>query len=337
MNQDAGPRAPFVIAEMACSHEGDPRLARTIVDAAGRAGANAIQFQIWTPAAIAVPTHKDFPVLQRLEMSPADWRALAEYTRAAYPSMEIIACVYEREAADFATALGVDAFKLHTADLSNPGLVTHVAALGKRVDLSVGASTLDEIADALGWIRANGDAPVWLMYGYQNFPTRVDDVHLRYLATLRDRFQLPVGYQDHTDAEHPAAFWVPAAALGLGVMIQEKHLTHDRSRKGADHQAALNPDEFARFVEMTRAIDRSLGIAAPRPFSPEDLRYRVYSKKSVVAARPLAAGTIVSAADLAFLRANELGMPPAAAGDIIGRRLRRDLAQFALIQQADVE
>ena len=337
MSQQIGPAAPFVIAEMACSHEGDRRLARVIVDAAGRAGANAIQFQIWTPAAIAVPDHQDFAVLQRLAMSHADWTALAEHTRAAYPSMEIIACVYEREAADFAAAIGVDAFKLHTADLSNPGLITHVAALGKRVDLSVGASTPDEVDDALGWIRDNGNAPVWLMYGYQNFPTRVDDVHLRYLTTLQDRFRLPVGYQDHTDAEHPAAFWLPAAALGLGVMIQEKHLTHDRSKKGADHQAALNPDEFARFVEMTRAVDRSLGIAAPRPFSPEDMRYRVYSKKSIVASRPLDAGTLVTSTDLAFLRANELGLPPADAGRLIGRRVRRALAQFELMREADVE
>jgi sialic acid synthase SpsE len=337
MTAQLGPLTPFVIAEMACSHEGDPRLARIIIDGAGRAGADAIQFQIWTPAAIAIPNHKDFGVLQRLEMSRADWAALADYSRSRYPSMEIIACIYERDAAEFGAELEVDAFKLHTADLSNPSLVTHVARLGKRVDLSVGASTLEEIDDALGWIRANGNPPVWLMYGYQNFPTQVEDVHLRYLLTLRDRFGLPVGYQDHTDAEHAAAYWLPAAALGLGVMIQEKHITHDRSKKGADHQAALDPDEFVRFVEMTRAVDRGLGVAEPRPFSPQDLRYRTYSKKSIVAARPLPAGTTVAAADLAFLRANELGVPPADATKLIGRRLRRDLAQFALMTEADVE
>lgn len=332
-----GPETPFVIAEMACSHDGDPQLARVIIDGAGRAGADAIQFQMWTPAAIAVPNHKDFGVLQRLEMSHADWTALAEYSRSRYPAMAIIGCVYERDAADFGVELGVDAFKLHTADLSNPGLVSHVAGLGKRVDLSVGASTLEEIAEALQWIRASGNPSVWLMYGYQNFPTRPEDVHLRYLLTLRDRFGLPVGYQDHTDAEHAAAYWLPAAALGLGVMIQEKHITHDRSKKGADHQAALNPDEFERFVEMTRTVNRGLGIAEPRPFSPEDLRYRTYSKKSIVASRPLAAGSSVAADDLAFLRANELGIPPADATRLIGRRLKRDLAQFALVTEADVE
>lgn len=337
MTRHQGPTAPFVIAEMACSHEGDPRLARVIIDGAGRAGADAIQFQIWTPAAIAVPDHKDFGVLQRLEMSHADWTGLADYARSRYPSMEIIACVYERESADFAAAIGINAFKLHTADLSNPGLVTHVARLGQRVDLSVGASTLAEIDAALEWIRSNGHPPVWLMYGYQNFPTRVDDVHLRYLITLRDRLALPVGYQDHSDAEHPAAFWLPSAALGMGVMIQEKHITHDRSRKGADHQAALNPDEFARFVEMARAVDRGLGVAESRPFSPEDVRYRVYSKKSIVAARPLAAGMSVAADDLSFLRANELGIPPADADRLIGRRLKRDIAQFGLLLEADVE
>lgn len=337
MSQPMDPQRPFVIAEMACSHEGDRRLATVIVDAAGAAGADAIQFQMWTPAAIAVPDHRDFAVLQRLELSHADWSALADHVRARYPSMEIIACVYERDAADFAASIGITAFKLHTADLSNPSLVTHVAPLARRVDLSVGASTIDEIDAALGWLRSHGNPGVWLMYGYQNFPTRVEDVHLRYLATLRERFGLPVGYQDHTDAEHPAAYWLPATALGLGVMIQEKHITHDRSKKGADHQAALNPDEFARFVEMTRAVDRGLGIAESRPFSPEDLRYRVYSKKSIVAARPLAAGTTIQASDLMFLRANELGLPPAEAGVLIGRPVTHDVERFALIKAEDVE
>ena len=103
----------FVIAEMACSHEGDPVLARTIVDGAVAAGANAIQFQIWRLASIVVPQHRDYQRIGRLELSQQDWASLAEYVRSRFPRMQIIACVQDHDSIDFARDLCADAYKLH--------------------------------------------------------------------------------------------------------------------------------------------------------------------------------------------------------------------------------
>src|SRR5205823_1969384 len=108
---------------------------------------------------------------------------------------------------------------------------------------------------------------VWLLYGYQNVPTRVDDVHLSYMMKLKQLFELPVGYQDHSDGGGDEAFWLPAAAVGMGVEVLEKHITHDRSLKGTDHEAALNPNEFARFVRMVRQVEQARGLAVPHGFS----------------------------------------------------------------------
>lgn len=326
----------YIVAEMACSHEGDRALARVIIDGAGQAGADAIQFQIWTARDMIVPQHADFGLVCGLELSRVDWTALAVYARERYPAMQIIACVYEPGSVDFAESLQVDAYKLHTADLSNPYLVRHVAKTGKRIDLSVGASTIDEIQEALGWIAEVSSAPVWLMYGYQNFPTRIDDVHLRYLVKLRDLFERRVGYQDHTDAENQAGFWIPAAALGLGIDVLEKHITHDRSKRGVDHQAALNPDEFAQFVAMVRQVEAALGSGIPKPFSADAQRYRRYSKKSIVAARDLEAGQVLGAVDLLFMRTGKLGLPPADAPLLLNRPLARRIAKFELLTVADV-
>lgn len=144
------------------------------------------------------------------------------------------------------------------------------------------------------------------MYGYQNFPTLTDEVHLRYMMKLKQLFELPLGYQDHTDADAAAAFWLPAAALGMGVDILEKHITHDRSLKGTDYEAALDPAELARFVQLVRAIEAAMGISTPRVFSPEETKYRKYAKKSLVASRDLAAGTPVMDGDLLFMQADWL-------------------------------
>jgi len=330
------PSRRHIIAEMACSHDGDLALARKIIDGAGQAGADAIQFQVWKLMDMMVPHHPDFDRVSQIELSREEWTDLANYVRERYPTMEIIACVYERSSVDFCEKIEVDAYKLHSADLSNPYLVRCVAQTGRRIDLSVGASTLDEIQKAISWIKRASGTAIWLMYGYQNFPTRTDEVNLSYMMKLKRLFELPLGYQDHSDADTEAAFWLPAAAMGMGVDILEKHITHDRSLKGIDHEAALNPDEFARFVRMVRTIEGAMGFSIPRPFSAEELKYRKYSKKSLVAARELPVGTVITEESLTFMRAEDLGLPPDRSDRLIGRKTNRRIERYHLVQEEDV-
>lgn len=328
----------YIIAEMACSHEGDPDLALKIIDGAGKAGADAVQFQIWSLPDMVVPHHKDYELLERLELSRNQWQSLAEYVRKKYPDMDIIACVYETGSVDFADSMGADAFKIHSADLSNPGFIKHVAKTGKRIDLSVGASTLDEIHNAVQWIKdekRSGD--IWMMYGYQTFPTPTKAIHLRFIHKLQKLFELPVGYQDHSDGDSEAAFWLPAAAVGMDVDCLEKHITHDRSFKGVDHQAALNPDEFEAFVKMVRELDAAKGLSIPRPFLVEEMSYRKNSKKSIVAAREIKSGETIDSGDLLYMRADTLGLPPDRAARITGKKAGRDIPLYGLITEDDVK
>ena len=122
----------------------------------------------------------------------------------------------------------------------------------------------------------------------------------------------------------------------LDYNILEKHITHDRSFKGIDHEAALNPDEFARFVQMVRTIEGAMGIPTPKPFTAEELKYRKYAKKSLVASRDLPAGTRVAEDDLLFMRADDLGLPPDQAYRLIGWVTKRDIAAYHLIREDDV-
>ncbi len=321
---------------MACSHEGDPTLARTIIDAAGQAGADAIQFQIWRLASTVAPQHRDYQRIARLEMSQAVWAELAAYVRRRHPDMQIIACVQDHESIDFCESIPVDAYKLHSSDLSNPPIVKHTAKTLRRIDLSVGGLTIDEIQQTLQWIHGAGDAEIWLMYGYQRFPTPTDAIHLNYMRKLRELFELPMGYQDHSPGGSDAAFWLSAAAMGMGVNAVEIHITHDRSKKGIDHEAAMNPDELVRFVAMVREIDRAKGIGVPRPFSPDELAYRKYCKKSLVAACTIPAGTQIAEHHLAPLRVETPGLPPDQAGQLLGRTAKREIAAFSLVTGEDV-
>jgi N,N'-diacetyllegionaminate synthase len=327
----------YLIAEMACSHEGDVDIAKIIISAAGKAKANAIQFQIWKLSLVDTPDHPDYKMRSSVELSFKDWELLYKFSRENFPKMDIIACIYEEDSLAFCNDLGIDAFKIHGMDISNPYLLKKLAQTGKRIDLSVGGSSLDEITRAIHWIKsANSKSEIWLMYGLQSFPTDIKDANLAYMSKLKDLFELPVGYQDHCDGDSEAGFWLPAAAVGLGVNIIEKHITHDRSFKGVDHQAALNPDEFEKFAKMLLYINDGIGRSTPSEFSEAELQYRKYARKSIVFNRNISKGESISLSDLNFLRAPQNGISPSAVDDLIGKKLLHNRSKFDLVSLKDL-
>ncbi len=325
----------YVIAEMACSHEGDINLAKVIIDASVEAGADAVQLQIWNLKQMMSPQRKEFQLLEKLEFDQEEWKSLVNYSRSKYPDLDIYVCVYEHSSIEFISGLGVDGFKINSSDLSNPLVLKKVAATNKPINLSIGASSIQEIQNALEIISDTSSSPVTLMYGHQSFPTKPESVNMSYMQTMSYLFGLPIGYQDHSDADSDAAYWLPASSLGMGVTILEKHLTHDRSLKGIDHESALNPDEFIAFVDMVRIIDTAKGLSTPRPFSEEENKYREFQKKSIVASRDLDKGHILTTDDLAFMRAQELGYSPEKLDLIIGKIITCEIKAYQTITEKD--
>lgn len=332
------PGSVYIIAEMACSHEGDLNLAKRIVDSAGRAGADAVQFQVWSLNDLVAPSHSDYAKLFELELSRDEWSTLIAYSQRCYPEMETVACVYEVDSVEFCEKHRIDAYKIHSSDIMNRSLLRKVGQTKKRVHLSVGASQLNEIQDGVERLKANSTSSICLMFGYQDFPTSPNDVHLDYMIKLKQLFELPIGYQDHTDGGMEAAFWIPAAAIGMGVDLIEKHLTHDRAFLGADHEAALDPTEFKRFVTMVRTIERAKGIGIPRFLSEAEKRYRTKAKRYAFSKTNLCYGSRIKKDHLVFLRSDgRKGFLMEETDLLVGRRLKRDLSSRQLITPADVE
>lgn len=332
MNEDK----TLIIAEMACSHEGDPNLAIKIIDGAAEACADAVQFQIWSLIHMMAPQRPEYEPLKKIELKRDEWSDLVAYTREKYPKMQIYVCVYEHQSSDFIKSLDIDGFKLNSSDLSNPYVLDKVAATGLPINLSIGASTLTEIQTAIERIKKVSQAKITLMYGYQNFPTAIEDIHLNYMMKIKELFELPIGYQDHCDADTKAAFWIPALSAGMGINVLEKHITHDRSLKGIDYQSALNPDEFKYFVSMVRELEAAKGMSIPKAFSPDELKYRQFQKKSIVAARDLKAGERLQEKDINFLRASELGIAPDKVGKVIHQTVKQDIAAYQIIREDDL-
>jgi sialic acid synthase SpsE len=136
---------------------------------------------------------------------------------------------------------------------------------------------------------------------------------------------VPVGYADHTEGDSELALAAPLMALGLGACVLEKHLTHDRSARGEDWEAALNPDEMARFVRLVRGVEKIFGSAFVRPFSTAELDYRKVCKKRAVARVAICRDEAITADKVAFKRSDD-GVSPEEAALLVGRRALRDLA-----------
>ena len=329
------PETPFIIAEMACSHDGSLDHAKTIVDAAAAAEANAIQIQVWTPGEVITPTHPDCELLQRIELSRAEWIELLSYIRSESSGLEVIACVYGVESIRFLADQGIQNFKIHTSDLTNPVLLSETARCARRIDLSVGGSTHEEVVTSLEILRNHHAREIWLMWGLQLFPTPETDVNIHGMLALGKEFNLRIGYQDHSDPESPAAYVMPAIAVTAGIDVIEKHLTHDRSLRGVDHQAALNPDEFAGFTRLMRTCGRaSTNQCSIFDLTESATKYREYSKKQVMLAYDVPAGHEISAADLVFLRGDTFvanGYQPANADAVIGKRVATNLSAYTVL------
>ena len=327
----------YIIAEMACSHEGDHDLAKFIIKSAYEAGADAIQFQVWQRELIMSPSHPDYGILESVQLTQSEWIGLVDFTRASCQGMSIIACIYETTSLDFCDASNVDAYKIHATDINNLHFLRKVGEKKKRVDLSIGACTQDEIETAITLLKDNGCPEIWLMYGLQNFPTPPKDIDLKLMMNLGAKLNVRVGFQDHTAPEDISAYTLPAAAIGLGCDVIEKHITHDRSKKGVDHQAALNPDEFVTFVKTVKDIDLTLSGGKIRDMTEAVLHYRKYSSKSRAAKADIKVGTLIDETCLKIIRTPDLGINPSLWDNIIGKKLMNPKSENEPILSSDLD
>jgi sialic acid synthase SpsE len=324
----------YVIAEMACAHDGDVDKAKGLINAAVSAKADAIQLQFFSRKDLMTPSHEAYNLLGTLEFSRQEWKEIYQYARR--KDIQIFACAYDVPSAELAIQLGVDGIKLNSSDLSNPDLLEIVARSGLPYTMGTGASTVEEIAQAVETCLRNGGDQIILMHGVQNFPTAIEHAQINRIRMLKALFPFPVGYQDHTDASHPFSRVVDLLAVGAGACVIEKHITLDRSETGTDYQAALEPMELKEFVQTIKRAERAMGSNRILPLSQNEKNYRKFQKKSIVSGCEIKKGQLVTRGMLQFMR-SEPGLSPHQVGKIVGRATKRNIRQFENILPEDLE
>lgn len=331
----------YVIVEAGVNHNGDLELARRLVDLAVEAGADAVKFQTFRAETLV---RKDAPkaeyqkettgsaegqyeMLRKLELSEEAHRSLAEHCRTR--GIEFLSTPFDEAAADLLERIGVARYKIGSGEITNLFLLRHVAAKKKPVLLSTGMSTLDDVAAAVAAMRAAGAADLRLMHCVSDYPTRAEDVNLRVMETLRARFGVPVGFSDHTPG-----IAVALAAVALGAVAIEKHVTLDRSLPGPDHRASLEPAELKAMVRGIRDVEKALG-SAEKKLTPGEIQTQRVARRSLVAAADLPEGTLLDRRHLSAKRPGT-GISPMELDRVVGRKLKRSAAKDALIRWEDL-
>jgi N,N'-diacetyllegionaminate synthase len=337
-------RPVFIIAEAGVNHNGNLERAKKLVAAAAVCGCDAIKFQ--TFQADRVVSRKapkcayqkkmtgrkgsQYAMLRRLELDEEAHRELMGL--AEEEGIEFLSTPFDEESATLLAHLGVHKIKLPSGEISNLPFLAHVARLQKPILLSTGMAYLAEVDDAVRtiqkeWQKKNfaGSAhALTLLHCLTEYPAPMEEVNLKAMITLREAFQLPVGYSDHT-----LGIEIALAAAALGAAVIEKHFTLDQTLPGPDHQASLEPAELKKMVVGVRNIERALGNGIKAPAESE-LKNRDLVRKSLLVTRNFKAGHRLQAGDLAAKRPGG-GVSPGQKNLLVGAVLQKSIARDTLL------
>lgn len=334
-------RPCFIIAEAGVNHNGDPDLAMQLVDAAAQAGADAVKFQTFKAdrivtrsapkAAYQIETtdsgESQYDMLRRLELSEEMHRTLQEH--AARKGLVFMSTPFDEGSSDFLFSLGMEVFKIPSGEITNLPLLAHVAKKGKPMIMSTGMANLGEIETALDCVHKEGNRRQILLHCVSAYPAPPEQVNLRAMQTMASAFGIPVGFSDHT-----LGIEVSLAAVALGACVIEKHFTVDRDLPGPDHKAALEPHELAALVGGIRKVEHALGHARKGRVQCEEDVASV-ARRSLVAAKDIAPGTVLSVGSL-MLRRPGTGIPPGMLSFVVGRTLKKPLKAGELLRLEDL-
>lgn len=336
----AQPGWPFVIAELGVNHDGSARRALDLARAAHEAGASAIKLQLFDPdllmskaamlAAYQQSAGEEDPIdmLRRLQLTIDDMEPVVEFARS--HGMSAIVTVFSHDLVRVSQRIEWDFYKTASPDIINKPLIDALLATEKPLIVSTGASTVDEIKRLVSWVAPSGSSSrLALLHCVSSYPTSDESAAIGGIHGVRAVYPGAVGYSDHTMSVDSGAL-----AVAAGAVILEKHLTYDRTAKGPDHSASLEPAEFSAYVTHARRAAAMLGAMEKTPLACEQDVRRV-SRQSLTLQSSLPAGHALSREDLTVKRPGT-GIAPFRLEEVIGRRLARAVEADMPLMEGDL-
>jgi N,N'-diacetyllegionaminate synthase len=342
MNYFDNLRQVFIIAEIGVNHNGDINLAKRLIDAAKKAGADAVKFQTYSAKLLASPLTPKVPyqkstasclethleMLERLELSKEQHIELMDYC--GVRSIEFLSTPYDIESAHFLNSIGVKAFKTASADIVDLPLQHFIASTGKPAIVATGMATLGEIERVVQIYDTARNPNLILLHCVSSYPCSDLSLNLRSMNTLGDAFHVPYGYSDHS-----TGFLAAVISVSRGAKVVEKHLTLDKDLPGPDHKASSTPEEFTDLVANIRRAEIMLG-SRQKIRQMEEGAMAIVSRKSIVLTHAMKAGSKLTIEDLGLQRPGD-GIDPGFMAKVAGMVLRHDLQGGHQLKWVDLE
>jgi len=266
-SRTVGPGHPaYIIAEIGINHNGDIELAEKLIAVAAAAGCDAVKFQKRTPE-VCVP-HAQREVLRetpwglitymeyrkRVEFGEAEYARIDEVCR--QKGIQWFASCWDEDSVDFMERFDTPCYKVASATLTDDGILRKLQSIGKPVILSTGMSSVEEIDQAVELV---GKKNLILLHSVSTYPAHYEELNLRVIPFLQERYQIPIGYSGH-ETGLPSS----VAAVVLGACVVERHITLDRAMWGSDHAASLEPNGITRLVRDIRLVETAMGDGIKR-------------------------------------------------------------------------
>ena len=323
----------IIIAEAGVNHNGDISIAKKLIDAASKADADYIKFQtfkaknIVTKGAIksnyqmnnSIDKSKNqYKMLKSLELNDDFHRTLINHCRD--KKIKFISSPFDFDSISYLNQFNLDFFKIPSGEITNYPYLKKLSKIGKPIILSTGMSNLKEIKDAMNVLLSGNlnKNKIFILHCNTSYPTNMEDVNLLAMDTIKNEFNVKVGYSDHT-----LGFEVSIAAVALGADVIEKHLTLDRKMPGPDHFASLEPLEFEQMVKSIRNINiacKGTGLKEPTQSETKNI---IAARKSIVAKKKILKGEILNENNLTIKRPGN-GISPMSWNKIIGLKSKKN-------------
>jgi len=313
-----------IIAEIAGAHEGDINLMKKIINDVHGTGNKIVKFQIFRADELVTKNHPKHQGFKQKEYSPAEWEEIGKH--ATMLGLQIYTDVFDMESVNIAVSIGAKKLKVHSTNLSDPFMLEKVARTKLPIILGIGGSNDSEIHEAISTLNKHDCGPLSLITGFQSFPTKLEDSNLNHIRYLQKKYQLPVGYADHCDADSDMSQILPLLAVAKGANFIEKHITYNRSVKGTDYYSSLNPSEFKTMIKNLNDT-----LSTFDKTSDTEVNYRNNMKKFIVARHDIKEGQTISIEDIIFKRTIEPGLLPKEYQKLIGLKAKTYIKKDELI------
>lgn len=322
-----------IIAEAGVNHNGNIENALRLIDVAANAGVDYIKFQTFKAENLVSRSAKkaeyqiqntgdikesQLQMLKKLELSEEQHERLIAYCKE--KKVKFFSTAFDLSSLEYLQSIGLDMVKIPSGEITNLPYLRKAASLFRKVILSTGMSTMQEISDAMHVFLKAGISKenITILHCNTEYPTPMEDVNLKAIQHIQKEFQTAVGYSDHT-----LGIEIPVAAVALGASIIEKHFTLDKTMKGPDHKASLDPNELKAMVFAIRNIEKAISGSGLKTVSSSEQKNINIARKSIVANRRIAAGERFSEENLTVKRPGS-GISPMKWDEVIGKTATKD-------------